>query len=306
MILNIYSLMYVADLESKKFSGRIYKGKEKIDCYVRGACILDRSLKLNGFSQGLTLLVNNETAVQESLTRIGYSDLKLKFIDFELDVPIGCRFYSAHYKIDVFKYFGTRPDDEYSVLLDSDVVSITPFRDDFYAVVEKGIPMVYTLPGYGGLKKYIDVNKIVDDVDWMLWAGGEFIGGDNQFYKLLYEDILKFKGRYWDNIHNNLFHVGDEMLTSIALRHLHGKFSLVDIGSLGIIHRYWSRFDNAKYTSYNTTLVHFPGDKAFFDKVNPNQDSIKGLMRGYPAYRIWCLCKGFVNKLLDKGWRSKL
>lgn len=252
------------------------------------------------------MLVNDEVAVQESLDRIGYSDLKLKCIDFELDVPVDCRFYSAHYKIDVFKYFGTRSDNEYSVLLDTDVVCIAPFKDDFYSAVEKRIPMIYTLSGYGGLKKYIDVSKIVDDVDWMQWAGGEFIGGDNKFYQQLYEDILKFKGRYWENIHNNLFHVGDEMLTSIALRHLYGKFSPIDAGSLSVIYRYWSRFDNANYTSYNTSLVHFPGDKAFFTKVNPNHDSIKGLMNGYKVYRFWCLCKGFVNKVLDKDWRSKL
>lgn len=306
MNLNIYSLMYVANSECKKFSGRIYKGEEKIDCYVKGACVLDRSLKLNGYLQGLTLLVNDEEVVKESLVRVGYSDLKLKRIDFELNVPVGCRFYSAHFKIDAFKYFSTRPDNEYSVLLDSDIVSITPFKEDFYAVVNKRVPMIYTLSGYGGVKKYEDVNKIVDDVDWMQWAGGEFIGGTNEFYKQLYEDILKFKDRYWDNIHNNLFHVGDEMLTSIALRHLYDRFSPIDAGALSVIYRYWSRFENADYDSYKTSLVHFPGDKASFMKVNPNSCSIQGLMKGYPRYRVGCLCKGIIKKMLDRDWKSKL
>lgn len=306
MVLNLYSLMYVADSESKQFSGRVYAGNEKLDCYVRGACILDKSLKINGFKQGLILLVNDERAIQDSLSRIAYSDLRVKRIEFGLDVPKGCKFYSAHYKIDVFKYFSTRPDNEYSVLLDSDIVSISPFKDDFYSIVEKGIPMIYTLSRYGGAKKYVDVNKIVDDIDWMLWAGGEFIGGGKEFFGQIYDDILKFKDRYWSNINNDLFHVGDEMLTSIALRHLSNKFSPVDVGSLGVIYRYWSRFDESDYTSYNTSLVHFPGDKAFFAKLNPNQNSIKEIMKGYCGYRLGCRCKGIVKKMLDKDWRSKL
>lgn len=300
MELNIYSLMYVADSESKKFSGHVYQGIEKIDCYVKGACVLDRSLKLNGFSQGLILLVNDDRAVLESLSRVGYSDLKLKRIDFELNVPVGCRFYSAHFKIDVFKYFSTRPDNEYSILLDSDVVSITSFKEDFYAVVNKGVPMIYALSGYGGAKKYEDVNKIVDDVDWMQWAGGEFIGGKNDFYKQLYEDVLKFKDRYWDNIHSDLFHVGDEMLTSIALRHLYDRFSPIDAGALGVIYRYWSRYEVFNYTRYQTTLVHFPGDKAYFNKVNLNQNSISNIMKAYTKFRIVSLFKSAVYEFIKR------
>ena len=297
--------MYVADTEERQFSRRKYSGKEKLDLYVKGACVLDKSLKINAIGE-LCLLTNNKSAIEESLQRIGYLDLKVTAIDFNLNVPNGCRFYTAHFKIDVFRYFATRPVDEYSILLDSDVVAISPFDRDFYHIVEKGLPMVYFLPGYGGRRRLRDASKIIEDLEYMSWAGGEFIGGKASFYNSLYHEICSFKDNYWKNINNDLFHVGDEMLTSIALYNLNKTYVPIDAGIQGFIHRYWSVFDNAHYSARQTPLVHFPGDKMFFYNVNLESDTIDELMRSFSRYKFFCSIKGWIKRAIDKDWLLKL
>lgn len=151
-----------------------------------------------------------------------------------------------------------------------------------------------------------DISKIVDDVKWCSWAGGEYIGGTNSFFKDLYNDICSFKGSYWNNIDNGLFHVGDEMLTSIALCHLRDRYYTVDAGVQGFIYRYWSIYEELGYKNVDASLVHFPGDKEFFYKVDLSADTVSGIMSGYKIYRIKCLMKGLVKKILDKDWKSKL
>ena len=44
--------MYV-DLEEKRYlSGKTYNNEERIDLYVKGSCVLDRSLRINSLSGG--------------------------------------------------------------------------------------------------------------------------------------------------------------------------------------------------------------------------------------------------------------
>lgn len=297
--------MYVAHDEQRQFSGKTYSGERKLDMYVKGACVLDKSLKINE-NIGLTLLTNDAVSIKSSLNRLNYNDLNVKEIPFDLNVVAGCAFYSAHYKIDVFRYLGTLPKNEYSVLLDSDVLSVFSLGDDFYNIVQLGIPMVYNLPGYGEKKRMLDVKKIDSNIKWCSWAGGEFVGGTSNFYADLYSDIISFKEEYWKNINNDLFHVGDEMLTSIALNHLWARYHTIDAGVLGYIYRYWSIYDPLPYDKVGTSLVHFPGDKDFFYKVDLSSVSIKEMMKGYKLYRVKTLVKGFIKKLLDKDWKSKL
>lgn len=140
--MTFYNLMYIDPSEKRQLGGIQYKAEERIDLYIRNTCALDRSLKINGM-KGVTLLTNDETIVFQSLNRIGYNDLQVKRIDFSLNVVKGIRFYSAHYKIDVFKYLGQLPDDEYSILLDSDMVCMNAFTKEQLAIVKEKKPLVY-------------------------------------------------------------------------------------------------------------------------------------------------------------------
>lgn len=80
----------------------------------------------------------------------------------------------------------------------------------------------------------------------------------------------------------------------------------VDAGVQGFIYRYWSIYVELGYKNVDASLVHFPGDKEFFYKVDLSADTVSGIMSGYKIYRIKCLMKGLVKKNLDKDWKSKL
>lgn len=248
---------------------------------------------------GVIILTNNASAINSSLGRIGYCDVEVKEISFSLDVPKGIPFYSAHFKIDVFNYLGTLSG-EYSILLDSDIVCLHPVNDEFMSIVEEGCPMVYNLPSYGGKKKIRDVQSILPSVKWLPWAGGEFLGGTSEFFKTLYDTIISFKDSYWAVVNKGLFHVGDEMMTTIALAILRKEqhVSCVDAGVMGFVYRYWSVHEKRKALSFDSPFLHLPGDKVFFSKVNIHSNSISEIMQGYELWHKWCLLKGFVHKAL--------
>lgn len=70
------------------------------------------------------------------------------------------------------------------------------FPAEYYELIKQGVRSVYYLNAYGGDKKLKDVRLIVEDIDWMPWAGGEFVGGTASFYKIIYGEILSFKDAY--------------------------------------------------------------------------------------------------------------
>jgi hypothetical protein len=297
--LGFYTLMYFDSGEQRRITGKEYKSEERLDLYVRGACLLDKSLKINGFL-GLNLLTNDQNAIKSSLQRIGYEGLEITEIKFDLDVPKGIPFYSAHYKIDVFRYFSTKSNDEYSILLDSDIVCFDKFREEFYALVDSGTPMVYYIQEYVNIseRKMDDVRKVVSDLSWMPWCGGEFIGGTATFYGNLYNEIISFKSDYWKNI-STLFHVGDEFLTSIAIERLKRRGCyIMDANQINVIHRYWSIYEKNSYKSYKKPLIHFPGDKYFFAKVDLSKPTLKQLMFGYYIFHKMKLLVEGIRKLL--------
>lgn len=300
MELSIYNLMYIDPCEKRYLSGKSYSDKERIDLYVKGSCVLDRSLKINGL-EGVCILTNNKEELLNSLERIGYKEITVIEIPFTLNVPKGIRFYSAHFKIDVFQYFSTLPTNQYSILLDSDVVCLRDFNKEFYSIVEEGIPTVYYLDNYGGDNKIEDINRITSDIKWLPWAGGEYIGGVSSFYSALYSEIMTIKEDYWRVINGGLFHIGDEMLTSIALSKLRRLgISPVDVKYLGIIHRYWSVTESKHFLKYNSNLIHLPGDKVFESKVDLSASTINELFSGYSFFHLKNRIKQIIKEMLGR------
>ena len=54
MKLKLYNFMYV-DLDEKRVTSRkTYTNNERIDLYLKGSCVLDRSLKINNMGGGKT------------------------------------------------------------------------------------------------------------------------------------------------------------------------------------------------------------------------------------------------------------
>lgn len=287
--------------EKRRLAGRTYTCDERIDLYVKGACVLDKSLIINNMG-GVKILTNNKSAIEASTKRLGYESIDIVEIPFSLNVPKGISFYSAHFKIDVFKYLSHKSNDEYSILLDSDIVCMHDFGQEFYSIVDAGQPMVYFLNGYGGTKKLSDVHRITEEISWMPWAGGEFIGGNADFFGALYAEIVQFKEQYWAVVNDGLFHVGDEMLTSIALQKLRNKgaYHPIDAKLFDVIYRYWSVHEQKGIHNFAMSLMHFPGDKTFFRKVDLSQNSIDGLLKGYSRFHLFQRFKKFVKHIIKR------
>lgn len=49
---HFYTLMYVDKDENRRLALKTYKNEERIDLFVKGCCVLDKSLKINGFWGG--------------------------------------------------------------------------------------------------------------------------------------------------------------------------------------------------------------------------------------------------------------
>jgi len=259
---NIYSLLYINNNDHNTIVSE--NGNASIKSYINCCNTLNKSLQKYGFY--LTVLTNKP----EEISKYNY-DIKVEEIKFSLSVPSGIRFFSAHYKIDAFKYLSENTIG-YSVLLDNDVICINDIPENFREIILQNIPVYYDItdqvyPAYGRKKIILDKSLIMRDNSIGNWAGGEFIGGDKIFWNELYNNCIYF----WENYQNNykiLHHQGDEMLISCALeKYIKSNKCIFNIGTIGGISRFWSvktlHIGKPIEALYDNFLLHLPADKEF-------------------------------------------
>lgn len=304
-----YTLLYLDPEEKKCMSGRTLTSERRIDVFVKNACMLDKSLEwtfmlndANGFENKLTVLTNNRPMVEEALKRIGYDRLNIEEIKFTLNVPRGIPFYSAHYKIDAFRYLSTMPDSQYSILLDNDVIASGYPNQELCNIIRSGKPICYVLPNYGGEndRKITDIHKISPSIIACEWIGGELLGGVNSLYSTLYDHCNRISPSYFSHVNSNLFHVGDEFLTSLALAKIREEgLSLFNAGALNGIYRYWGVMERKSPEKYKVAFLHLPSDKFWtaslpLQKINNGADWLKR----YKRHRIGLFFKRIVKKFI--------
>ena len=177
--IKFYTLLYIDLEESRKMSMGNYTGVDRIMVFLKNACVLDASFhQMNPTCPHITILTNNKEMIGGLLiNRIKYSDLSVKEIQFNLKVPKGIPFYSAHFKIDAFGYLAQQDQNDYAVLLDSDIIALKPLPHSFYKIVEEDAPIVYQMPYYTADALLECCNKIVNESGVIQWVGGEFMGG---------------------------------------------------------------------------------------------------------------------------------
>lgn len=47
-----YTLMYIDKGEKRRLAGRMYSQEQRVDLYVKSLCVLDKSLRINGYGGG--------------------------------------------------------------------------------------------------------------------------------------------------------------------------------------------------------------------------------------------------------------
>ncbi|MCR5612189.1 hypothetical protein [Treponema sp.] len=284
-----YTLLYINENESSLGNGVSGTYEEKIKKYCACCRALNDSLALHG-NYDFYVITNKPEMVKEP-------GLKTLEISFKTKVDPRVPFASAHCKLDVFNYFSSLHKNQYSVLLDSDVLCINS-ESTLLSRISAGYPMIYDITDQqfqgieGGSERICKDKEFLirkafsakDFVSCGLWAGGEFIGGNADFYKALYSACKKILPVYIEN-HKKLFHNGDEMIVSCALEYLiqQKKIFAFDAGTHGIIGRYYDSSTNHiqhiwKYFKKNM-FVHLPMDKDFLSSDRLNFSSSEAFLK---------------------------
>lgn len=279
MNIRFFTLLYIASTsEKQKLIGKEISGEERILIYLKNCNTLNHSLQINGFSK-LTILTNAKEYLYKLLKKYKLS-FEIEEILFDLQVPKNIGFYSAHFKIDAYRYLGTLTN-TYSFLLDNDVICLQKLPNHMKELIDQHIAVHYAFPTYRVEKHDINIMKYIEpQIITGEWSGGEFIGGDANFYMQLYNEISGFVKRYFDRI-NEMFHQGDEMLTSIAIEKMKlNGWEIIDGGTVDLIYRYYSIFENKTIDNYRSWMYHLICDKHFlanidFTKYNTNEDFIR-------------------------------
>jgi hypothetical protein len=242
------------------------------DLYLSDAATLARSLKDKGVN--FILITNNLLAIKES-KNYHELDLQIEEISFTTQVPPGIKFYSAHFKLDVFRYLATLAS-KYVGLCDLDMICINSIPECFLTQISQKKPLVYdisdqVIPAYGKDIITRDIECILGDKSCGKWYGGEFIAGTPEFFSMLIYEIDQIYDRYIANI-DKLHHVGDEAITTAALEKMQQNGSeVIDAGKLKIVGRFWSikvLHEQRSFDWYKDCfLLHLPADKKFLASI---------------------------------------
>ncbi|HSO42021.1 MAG: hypothetical protein ACXW25_02310 [Rhodospirillales bacterium] len=264
-----FGLLHLDENERSAVNVPVGSFREQIQIYVDNAVVLSETLQSEGIK--FTLLTNRRDQVTELLPS-GSRSLQVVEIPFMTEVPRGIKFYSAHFKIDAFKYISTLPQG-YFILSDLDAICLKQLPIACQNIIDAGIPLYYdiseqVIPAYGH-DTIIEDLKMVGGLEGEgRWIGGEFIGGSPSFFKQLAAKIDEVYGNYVANL-GKMHHVGDEALTSAAAELLRRDgLYIADAGSIGVVARYWNtnvRHPQKPLTSLlqQVFLLHLPADKKF-------------------------------------------
>lgn len=290
--MHVFGLLHLAESEKTAMNLSTDNFRDQISVYVNNAKALSKSLDLVGISY--TLLTNNKSAIQDIVSRGVSTSFDIIEIPFSTEVPAGTRFYSAHFKLDAFKYLATLTDGYYA-LCDLDMLCINPPPSCLQNLIKNMIPMCYdisdqVIPAYGHEIIISDLSKIANIDSEERWSGGEFIAGPPQFFSDLVKEIDKIYDNYISNV-SLLHHVGDEAYTSAALEKLRRKGRYIaDAGTIGIVARYWNTsilHPQKSFDYYNQSfLLHLPADKQFLSELAEREmDSLSAIRAFYQKHR---------------------
>ena len=279
-----FGLLHLEDGQKTAMNVSPKDFEEQIQIYANNAKLLSASLKRAGFD--FTLLTNDKNKIVE-LDRTIDGTLNVEEIVFLTQVPKNISFYSAHFKLDAFRYLANLSID-YAALCDLDVVCVNKTPRALLNAIEKRTPLTYdisdqVIPAFGH-------DRILDDLEAMTlqksegrWMGGEFISGTPAFFRELADEVSATFPAYVKII-DKVHHVGDEAYTSAAIERLKSRgVYIADAGTLGIVGRYWNvrtRHPQKPFSYFEQCfLLHLPADKKLLSTF-----AASGLSFDDPAY----------------------
>lgn len=302
---HFYGLLHLESNENSAVNIRTANFSDQIKVYLNNAILLSKSLKVVGID--FTLLTNCSELIS-SVVGPNHDEIIIRNIPFITQITSGIRFYSAHFKLDVFRYIADLNID-YAVFCDLDMVCVNRIPKVFINIVEQKIPLVYditdqVIPTYGHDVIIRDLEKLILGKSEGRWLGGEFISGPPLFFSKLTKEIDYLLPNYLSNI-ENIHHIGDEAFTSSAIEIMRHKGAYIgDAGSIGIISRYWSseveHIQRSIDYHENCFLMHLPADKRFLSKLS-TKNFLNFPVQFKSSYRNYIFLKGiflFIRRLI--------
>ena len=268
--MQFFGLLHVED--GRRQSANLRHGDDAAAAiYLGNAVRLSNALAAVGCE--FTLLTNDAARLGAIDAREFGSSIAMREIPFSAAVPPTAGFYSAHFKVDVFRWFAKLAPEGYPILFDVDAVALRVPPRTLRNCAAAGLPLVYdisdqVIPAYGEETIAADLALLSGSHSPICrWYGGEFIGGRPSFFARLGDEIATSWERYCQHF-AGFHHQGDEILTSAALcRMIASGFPVLDAGPVGIVGRYWSipPHHPQKPLAWfeRCFLAHLPADKAF-------------------------------------------
>ena len=282
--IQFFGLLHLADEEYSAVNLKVRNFTEQIGVYVSNASLLSKSLEAQGLD--FTLLTNNKSKLIELAGDL-CKNLRIEQIECKITVPSGIKFYSAHYKIEVFRHIGTL-DIDYAIFCDLDMICLAPLPIVFETIVSQGIPLIYDItdqmsPVFGQ-EMMIDMFQALHSMPSEgRWIGGEFMGGSPDFFEKLTFEIERILPIYFEKISQSAIATegNDEVYSTTAIEVMQRNgIYISDAGLLNIVGRFWSSGTqhSQKPLRYfeKSFLLHLPANKYFlsnFDSNHQNFDS---------------------------------
>lgn len=286
-----YSLLYIDQVRNRNTN--LAGGGDPVDVYLSCACLCAKAFRSAG--ESFCLVTNDTGEVQRRLERLQLGDLPVVSFEFLLQVPQGIPFYSAHFKLDLFRGFGSGEFGKDVGFVDLDTVLLRTLPKcgalGVYDISDQVLP-IYEQPRIAA-----DMEKISgQSIPEARWYGGEFVTGSASMFRAISSYVETFWGNYIQNV-GSLAHIGDEMVMSAALNcaRLDGV-SLVDYGKNGSVARWWTSRTRHQQLPFDavkgSALLHLPADKIFLARQAQNPfDGETFLKKFRPYVRRKCLSR---------------
>jgi hypothetical protein len=296
-----YSLLHLENSQKSAMNVHVRNFDEQIFLYLRNALTLNNSLKEKGLK--FKLITNNFDLLSKYIkpNMLNIEILEVKMASY---IPKGLPFYSAHYKLEAFRYIAENTT-EYAIFCDLDMIAVNEVPFVLLNCVRKGLPLYYditsqVIPAYSSEKIISDLSLLINQPSEGRWAGGELIAGQPQFFSKLVKVIEEILPQYLENV-KLLHHIGDEAYTSAALEILRSRGEYIsDAGTLGIVQRYWCGLTKHKQANFEfyrgVFLLHLPSSKNLLSWTSSNEKIIRNFHFIYKLYLIF--------KSLNKTIRS--
>lgn len=264
--MQFYGFLHLSETESSTVNVSVRSFKHKVDTYLKNASVLSRSLTSRGHR--LQILTNQRKLIFSLSPEIA-RELDIVEITFSTTVPSGVRFYSGHYKVDVFRYLGEHVQD-YCALIDLDMLCINEAPDSLRKAEKENTALHYDITdqvvassGEAHLRNQLE--EILERNVTLSWSGGEFLAGPPRFFTDLAKAVDEIFDRYLE-VSVGRYRVGNEPYQNAAIEILRSSgWHIEDAGGLGIVGRYWNmpvKHQQPPFRAFQQTfLLHLPVDK---------------------------------------------